>query len=359
MKKLNKYLLWKVIKYLVLTELAGIVMFTIIEFFEHVDVFTASFGNFLLSIVYLLLKAPYYINLILPLAFLVAMLTTFIIMIRGNEMVVLRTSGISTMALMKPFIAFSMVLIVCSFVTAEWVIPASTSGAEYVYRVRIKKDEPFVFFRNDKIWFKRGHVINNIDFFDAKKDVIRGLTVLDLSDDYSIRRRFDAREGLWINGAWVFSDVTERVFNKDGIVSVARHKSMSGLIKEPPSVFKVADINPEDMGYRDLSKYIARLKYDGHDIRRHLVDLYNKIAFPFINIIMVFAAFSVGLRYVKTKHVSKGIFSGVSVGILYWFVHSICLSLGYSEIFPPLFAAWLSNLVFLSMGVIGIVTLRT
>jgi lipopolysaccharide export system permease protein len=359
LKKLNKYLLWNVVKYLILTEMAGLVMFTIIEFFEHVDVFTSSFTNFLLSVGYLALKSPYYINLILPLAFLVAMLTTFIVMIRGNEMVILRTSGISTLSLMKPFIVFSLILVVCSFVTAEWMIPASSSAAEYVYRVKIKKDEPFVFFRNDKIWFKRGHVINNIDFFDPKKDVIRGLTVLDLSNEYSVRRRFDALEGHWANNAWVFSDVTERVFDKDGIVSVTRYKTMSGLIKEPPKIFKVADINPEDMGYRDLAKYIARLRNDGNDIRRYLVDLDNKISFPFINIIMVFVAFSVGLRYVKTKHISKGIFSGVSVGVLYWFFHSICLSFGYSEIFPPLFAAWLSNLVFFSMGIIGIVTLRT
>ena len=113
------------------------------------------------------------------------------------------------------------------------------------------------------------------------------------------------------------------------------------------------------MGYRELSRYIRRLQRDGHDIKRYLVDLYDKIAFPFINLIMVFAAFSVGLRYMKTKHISIGIFSGILLGACYWIFHSISLSLGYSEIFPPLFAAWFSNLLFISSGVIGIVTLRT
>jgi lipopolysaccharide export system permease protein len=113
------------------------------------------------------------------------------------------------------------------------------------------------------------------------------------------------------------------------------------------------------MSYRELSKYINRLRSNGHDIRRYLVDLYNKVAFPFINVIMVFAAFSVGFRYSKTKQISKGIFWGIALGMCYWFFHSISLSLGYSEIFPPFFSAWFANLFFFFLGTVGVITLRT
>ena len=129
---------------------------------------------------------------------------------------------------------------------------------------------------------------------------------------------------------------------------------MAGLISEPPSVFKIVDKNPEEMSYRELERYIAKLRRNGHDVRRYMVDLDNKISFPFINVIMVLAAFSVGLRYSKTKNVSKGIFSAFALGMLYWFIHSIALSFGYTERFPPLFAAWFSNMLFFSFGIIGI-----
>ncbi len=359
MKRLNKYLIWNALKILAITELAGMVMFVNIEFFEHMDIFTSSFNNFMLSIAYLILKAPYYFNLILPLAFLISMLILLMIMIRGNEMIVVRTSGISTLSLMKPLAAFSLVLMIFSFVLSEWVIPVAANGSEYLYRTKIKKEESYVFFKNDRIWFKRDNWINNIDYFDNKKDVIRGLTVIELSPDYTIKRRFDAKEGAWKDGAWTFTDVSERTFGANGIISKKTYRKLNNLIAEPPSVFKIAEKNPEEMGYGELSRYIKRLKLDGHDVKRYLVDLHSKISFPFINLIMVFAAFSVGLRYTKTKHISKGIFAGMSLGIFYWFLHSVSLSLGYSEIFPPLFAAWFSNLIFFSFGVIGIVTLRT
>jgi lipopolysaccharide export system permease protein len=161
------------------------------------------------------------------------------------------------------------------------------------------------------------------------------------------------------DNSWYFTNVTERTFDAKGLTAKKTYEQFKDLLREPPSIFKTADKNPEDMGYQELSRYIRRLQRDGHDIKRYLVDLYDKIAFPFINLIMVFAAFSVGLRYMKTKHISIGIFSGILLGACYWVIHSISLSLGYSDIFPPLFAAWFSNLLFISSGVIGIVTLRT
>ncbi len=359
MKKLNKYLLASIIKFLLIAQTAGVSMFLIIEFFQHTDRFTESLHAFAMVSLYIILLLPYYFNLILPLSFLVSMLIILILMIRGNEMIVARTSGISTLSLMKPFVAFSLVLVVFSFVLTEWVIPLSSNAANYIYQVKIRGEESHVFIKNDRIWFKRENTISNIDYYDTKKDIIKGLTILKFDKDFLVTKRIDAQKGIWNDGSWYFINVAERTFEKNGQIKKRTYAQMKGLIDEPPSTFKVVERDPEEMGYQDLSRYINRLKDDGHDIRRYLVDLYNKVAFPFINLIMVFAAFSVGLRYAKTKHVSKGIFSGILVGALYWLFHSVSLSLGYSEIFPPLFAAWFSNLLFIAAGIIGIVTLRT
>jgi lipopolysaccharide export system permease protein len=359
LKKLNSYLISSTLKILLIAEFTGLVLFVTIEFFEHMGIFTSSFKNFILSIFYLCLKFPYYFNLILPLTFLISILILLILTIRNNEMVVIRTSGISTVLIMKPLVLLSILLVMFSFILSEWIIPVALNKSEYIYRIKIKKEEPYVFFKNGSIWFKRDNIINNIDFIDVKKDIIKGLTVVELSDSYTIKKRIDAKEGIWENGLWVFTDVVERTFDDEGIKSVKKYTHLKGIIREPPSVFKVMEKIPEEMGYQELSSYIKRLRADGHDIQRYLVDLHDKIAFPFINLIMVFVAFSVGLRYSKTKHISKWIFAGICLGALCFFSHYISLSFGKAEIFPPIFAAWFSNIIFLSAGMIGIVTLRT
>lgn len=342
-----------------MAQFAGLVMFVTIEFLEHMDIFTDSFNSFLLSLVYILLRIPHYFNLLLPLASLISMLILLIMMVRNNEIIAARTSGISTISLMKPFIAFAFGLIIFSFIIAEWIMPYAANAAEYLYRVKIKKEDSYVHFKNNRIWFKKDNILSNIDFFDAKKDTITGLTIIELADDFTIKKRIDAKEGTWKDSTWLFTTVIERTFGDNAIQSKKVYSEMKDLIKETPAMLKVGQRNPEEMGYKDLLRYIHRLKREGHDVRRYLVDLYNKMAFPFINLIMVFVAFSVGLRYTKTKHIAKGILVGVCVGILYWFIHNICLSFGYAETFPPFFAAWLSNMLFFSLGIIGVITLRT
>jgi lipopolysaccharide export system permease protein len=359
LKKLDRYIISNVVKIFIITQIAALALSLIIEFFERMDAFTASFRNFSMALFYLALRTPHYFNLILPLAFLIAMLIFFIIMIRGNEVITLRTSGVSTFAIMKPLVFIAVCFIILSFAVSEGVLPLTTDAAEYVYRVKIKKEESYVVVKNDRLWFKKENTFSNIDYFDSTKDTIRGLTVLEMSPTYAIRKRIDAEKGVWTNGSWLFTNVVERTFAEKGIASIKTYHTARDLIREPPASFKVVQRNPEEMGYKDLSRYIRRLKKSGHDVKRYLVDLYNKFAFPFVNLIMVFAAISMGLRYSKTKHISRGILAGIAVGMLYWFVHYICLSLGYSEIFPPLFAAWFTNLLFLSAGFIGVISLKT
>ncbi len=359
MRKLSKYLIRNVLKFLLLSEFAGVAVFTVIEFFDHVDLFAQTFHNLVYGFAYLALRLPYYFNLILPLCFLISILILIIVMIRANELILIRTSGISTFAMMKPLLLLSLVLVIFSFALSEWIIPVSSSTSEYIYRAKIKQEQSLVYFKNDKIWFKRENMVCNIGFFDTKRDLMKDVTVIELSDQYSIRKRYDMKDGTWQGGSWVFHTIVERTFGPAGVTAKKSYATLTGLIDDPPSVFKIVERNPEEMSYKELSRYITRLQRNGHDITRYLVDLYNKIAFPFINVIMVFAAFSVGLRYSKTKQISKGIFLGISLGMLYWFFHSISLSLGYSEIFPPLFAAWFANLFFFSLGTVGVVTLRT
>ena len=112
MSRLNRYLIVMVTKILLLCQFAGITVFSTIEFFEHMDKFTSSLEQMGFAILYLCLKIPYYFNLILPLAFLISILILIILMIRSNEVVIIRTSGISTFTFMKPILCLSLVLVV-------------------------------------------------------------------------------------------------------------------------------------------------------------------------------------------------------------------------------------------------------
>ena len=101
--------------------------------------------------------------------------------------------------------------------------------------------------------------------------------------------------------------------------------------------------NAEVMGYFELQRYINKLRTEGYDATRYVVDLHGKAAFPFVTIILAVIGIAFSLRSERSGGIAQGIGAGVVIGFSYWLVYAFGLSLGRSGTLPPLLAAWLGN----------------
>jgi len=102
----------------------------------------------------------------------------------------------------------------------------------------------------------------------------------------------------------------------------------------------------EEMTFRELYAYIKKVEAEGYDATIYQVDLYAKIAFPFICIIMCMVGTGLAARGTVREGMPVVIAYGIGTAFIYWIFYSFCLSLGYGEMLPPAIAAWTSNLVF-------------
>jgi lipopolysaccharide export system permease protein len=80
------------------------------------------------------------------------------------------------------------------------------------------------------------------------------------------------------------------------------------------------------------------------------VDLHAKISFPLVCLILALVGGGLSLRSNRGEGIFAGILIAIGIAFCYWFSHSVCLSLGYGGVLPPLAAAWTTNLVFLCVG---------
>jgi lipopolysaccharide export system permease protein len=69
-----------------------------------------------------------------------------------------------------------------------------------------------------------------------------------------------------------------------------------------------------------------------------------------ICLILALIGGGISLRGNRGEGIFAGILIAIGIAFCYWFSHSVCLSLGYGGILPPLAAAWATNLVFLCVG---------
>ena len=105
------------------------------------------------------------------------------------------------------------------------------------------------------------------------------------------------------------------------------------------------------MTFDNLQAYIKRLDREGLQSQRYTVDLYSKTAMPFIPFVFAMIGVPLGLHRLFAKGVSRAIGLSLILAGFYWVIFSLCISLGYGEVLPPLLAAWLANGLFTLAGI--------
>jgi lipopolysaccharide export system permease protein len=191
-------------------------------------------------------------------------------------------------------------------------------------------------------------VICHIAYFNPANNSILGVTLNYFDQDFRLTRRVDGKRGVFENGKWIFYDIMEQKLDKE-----TNHYHVSFLKEREESFnFLPEDIKQvvkksEEMGFLELYAYIKDIENEGYDASVYRVDLYAKLAFPFVSFIMCLAGAGISSQSKLKGSLSVSIFSGICVAFFYWIFYSFSLSLGYGEMLPPFMAAWAANLVFL------------
>ena len=107
---------------------------------------------------------------------------------------------------------------------------------------------------------------------------------------------------------------------------------------------------PEEMSYWQLKDYAETVRQEGYNNAKYLVDMNIKLAFPFISLILLSIGIPLSLR-VNKGGTPLSVSVGMAVCFLYVLILGLARSLGFAGILPPLFSAWLANLLFLFLGI--------
>jgi lipopolysaccharide export system permease protein len=104
------------------------------------------------------------------------------------------------------------------------------------------------------------------------------------------------------------------------------------------------------MSYWQLKEYAQTVRQEGYNNAKYLVDMNIKLAFPFIGLILLTIGMPLALR-VRKGGTPLAVSIGMAVCFAYVLVLGLARSLGLAGVLPPLFSAWLANLLFLLLGI--------
>lgn len=362
MKILTKYIIKQFLFYLLMSMVAFVALFLIVDIFENMGKLIKNPVSFDLVVIYFLTKIPYVLFLTLPMAVMLSTLISLGLMGRNLEIVAMMSSGVSHVFVIRPVLIIAAVLSLLSYFGNEYVVPQSNSYNQYINDVKIRKKQvgPGAEYRLDKIWVRDDNTIYNIDRFSPQDNTIEGITIYTFDDRFQLKERIVADRAVWKGGRWVFYNVIENDFTGTGSFSTMKYPIRYLAISETPDDFKIAfEKGTEKMSYRELSVYAENLERKGYDTTRYRVDLHAKLAYPLAILIMSLIATPFALMVGRRGGLGTGVVISVIVGYLYWVVFSLCVALGHGGTLPPIIAAWTANVLFAIAGGYLLLTIRS
>lgn len=315
----------------------------------------------------LLVLIPYYLNLVpfmfvqtAPMAILVAIMYSLGIFNKNNELLAMRSSGISLLHILMPFIMAGLLISVAVFVVNDKVVPVSTMTSakikdEKIEKARLsKKIKKHVELELENIAFhgKKNRIIYARRYFVYQQRIVE-LIIYNQDKEQDVTSKITAAEVQWENNRWhgknvVFFSLDKRgrivgepEFNEDAYIDV----------QETPIDFRQRQNQTEFMSYEELKKYIGYLSFvGGSTVRKLEVDLNQKLAFPFASLIVILVASPFAFRTSRKSGVIMGICMSVAMVACYYVIMSMSLAFGKAGFISPALSTWIPNIIFAAAG---------
>ena len=347
MKILDRYLIRKFLIILFFNILAFIVIFVVIDLIENLDKFLsfdAGFGQVFLYYIYYI---PYIIVLTLPVSMLLSSLFALGSMAQYNEIIAMKSSSLSLYRILMPLFIIAFLISLLIGVAGETVVPEANRARLDIYRYDIKKESKQIMTSRSQLAIQDG--ANRqiyIQMYETKKQRAYKVNIIQ-TENNKIALRLDARYMQWDNdkSIWNLIDVTRRVLTDTSEI-VSKYDTIKYAVSNiTPEDLLELEIQPEEMNYAELNRFVDKMIALGGDSKKWLVDLYMKISYPLANFIIVL--FGAPLAARKRR---SGPALGFAIALLISFIYFLFLRtgqvLGHKGDLEPWIAAWIGNIVF-------------
>jgi lipopolysaccharide export system permease protein len=268
-----------------------------------------------------------------------------------NEIIAMRSSGLSILQMTKTVIIFGFLVSLIIFWLGDRINPRFLARAMKL-RLQIeqgtKKDKKQEIIENLTMYGLKNRLFFINKFYVATNTMER-IIVLEHDEHQNITKKIVANKGVFRDGVWRFYQSITYNFDQSGQIREEPQYLDEEImvIPEGPQDFINQRQHPEYMGIAEMDEYIWKLSRSGATsmIRGLKVDYYQRFTAPFgcLIIILLGIPFSLIMRRRATGLSSIGI--AILVAFLYFIVNAVSIALGKGGVLFPVLAASLSHII--------------
>ncbi|MBN2371124.1 MAG: LptF/LptG family permease [Vicinamibacteria bacterium] len=342
---LDGYIARVFLEYLLLIITAFWTLFLLVEFMDLLDDMQHNKVAWSVLLKYFIFHAPEVLQLVLPVGFLVATLTTLGILSRRNEITAMKAGGISVHRLSFPILMSAALGSLTLYGFGEFVIPYTNRVAAQSYN--IIKGRPQQSVRHVEQRWVSGRDGRFYEFMapEGAPKTLYSLWVYEIdARSWRLQEFMFAGNARWNDqGHWDL----ERGFRRTLSPRPAFREFSQIRTREieTPDYLRQDKLGSDTLRFGELRDHINKLASVGMDVVRLRVHLHRKLSIPFVAVVMTLLgipfAFVVGKRGAL-----YGIGISIVLAVVYWSCYKIFEGLGVNALLPPLLAMWAPNLLF-------------
>jgi len=301
---------------------------------------------------YLFFLTPELVFDLAPMSVLVAVLITFGILTKHNEITAMKASGVSLYRLALPVLGAALLMSGALFAFAHYYVPDANRKQDAI-RKEIKGKPVQTYLHPDRKWvFDPGS--NNdpkvfyFQYFDGAQKLMVGPQVFELNPaNFRIRKHISAEKARWEPAlrTWIFENGWSR-------------EDPGGRHEKLYNYFLQEVLQDQQMNFQQLAAYIRELQRSGIDTITLQVSFYRKFALPLFALVM--ALISVPFAFVAGN---KGAMAGVGISFTiasaYLILGKLFEQLGDVNLLPAELAAWSPDVIFAMAGLYFFTRMRT
>jgi lipopolysaccharide export system permease protein len=280
----------------------------------------------------------------LPIAVLIGTLYALTLLARHSEITVLRTSGLSTGALLRALAKIGLPFVVFIFLVGEFVAPPAERAAQ---QLRLKALSAVVAqeFRSG-LWLKDG--LSFVNVREVLPDTrLQQIRIYEFDNNYQLRSISDAEEGEYLPpDRWRLVKVVQTLF----VGGAARVQTLPETIWRSelnPDILSVLMVVPERMSLVNLYLYVQHLAENRQKTERYEIALWKKLIYPLAALVMMALALPFAYAQDRMGAVSIKVFAGIMLGITFHMLNGLFSSLGIINSWTPLMSAITPSAMFL------------
>jgi lipopolysaccharide export system permease protein len=297
------------------------------------------------------LQSPQTAQEVLPFAVLFGTMLAFWRLTRHNELVIVRTAGISVWQFLMPAVLVALLIGIVAVTIFNPIASVAAAAYEKLDARILGGGSDHTLLSNAGFWLRQSdgagnQIIIHGGKFASPDLVLDNVSIFFFDDRTKFTSRIDARTARLETGNWLIEDGVRWRPDKPP-ESLASWRLPTRLT---PRKIEQSFASPETMSFWDLPGFIELLKRSGFPAQRHRLQYDVLLARPFLICSMVLVAAIFSLRMQRRGGTTIMIVGGVASGFVLFVVSNIVFALGISATVPVALAAWTPTAVSLIFG---------